>query len=216
MSETKKIRCSRCRRLRIVPFNWEFKECRTCHDRTVRRRPKNAVKLEKIEKTAITQLVNFESAYQNYRKFCRNLKVVPKPKAEFQKEWLMHNKEKIEGIRKIIEKYNDSRCRILSYACLEFRRLFSTRLNYFNTELFCESLTKQEFELFYNHVPKCRNCNLYTILHKYDMPTETDKEEFSQGEFDNALDQFFEATKTHSDSIEQWEKAQGLRDFEES
>lgn len=206
----KRIRCVRCRGLKSVPLDWKFKECQTCRERTIKRFRR--VSITDIEKKAIGTLLNFESAWENYKKFCRQWKYKPKPKEEFRVEWLKVQESRIQGLKKIIEKYNDSRCPILSYKCLEFRRLFSVRLNYINTEDFAKSLTQEQWSLFYNHL-SCESCNQYAILHKFDMPIEPNKEEVSEKEFNDLINDFFEATKPHGDPIEAWENRRGLKEI---
>jgi hypothetical protein len=203
LSLSKQIKCVRCHGVKIVPSDWQYRECKPCHDRTVRRRQKGKIPIERIEQKAIGTLLDFEQAWQNYRRFCREWKMTIKPKEEFQKEWLSHNQQRIEAIKKVIEKYNDSRCPILSYTCLEFRRLFSVRLNYVNTEDFSINLTKQESDLFYNHL-SCPNCNQYQILHKYDAPIELNlnEEGVSQKEFEGGIDDFFEAMRGQGDPVD--------------
>jgi hypothetical protein len=209
----KKIKCVRCHGYKVVPINWQYRECKPCHLRTNRRRMKGKESLQKIEQKAIGTLLNFESAWKNYKKFTRQWKGKPKSKEEFRAEWLKQQEDKIQGLKKIIEKYNDSRCPILTYQCLEFRRLFSVRLNYINTEDFSESLNKEQWELFYNHL-SCPNCNQYQILHKYDAPIEPKlSEEVSEKEFNDLITEFFEATKPHTDKLEAWENRRGLKEI---
>jgi len=208
----KTIRCSRCRKRKVVPESWHFKECQTCRERTIKRFRR--VSITTIEKKQIEKLLDFEQVWKNYKQFCRQWKRNPKPKEDFRTEWLKTQEHRIEGIKKTIEKYDDKRCPILSYKCLEFRRLFSVRLNYINTEDFKDSLTQQETDLFYNHL-SCSNCNQYAIIHKYDAPIESkfNEDGVSQKEFDTLLDGFFEATKPHRDQIEEMEQLQGLKEI---
>jgi hypothetical protein len=146
----------------------------------------------------------------------RNLGKEPQSREQFLKDYMRNQKPRIDAIKAVIAKYDDKKCPILGYACLEFRRLFSVRLNYINTEDFSQSLTKQEWELFYNHL-SCPNCNQYAILHKFDMPIEPkfNEDGVSEKEFDMALDGFFEAIKPHRDQIEEMEQRQGLKPIPE-
>jgi hypothetical protein len=120
-------------------------------------------------------------------------------KEKFREDWLFHQKPKIEQVKKVIDKYNDSRCPILSYTCLEFRRLYAIRQNNFlNPEEFSNALNKQEWGLFHNHL-NCESCSKYTVLHEYDAPIEPEFHEATQKEFEEGIDNFFEAMKPKGD-----------------
>lgn len=215
MSMTKKIKCVRCHNNKIVPTNWQWKECKPCHDRTNRRLAKGKIPIEKIEQKAINQLINFENVWTRYKRFLRTHGMKKgMSKEEFMKDYMRNQKPKIDAIKQIIAKYDDSRCPILTHSCLEFRRLNSIRANYINTQDFADSLTAKEWNSFYNHL-SCPNCNQYAILHKYDAPIEPkfNEDGVSEKEFSMALDGFFEATKPHRDQIEEMEQRQGLKEI---
>jgi hypothetical protein len=210
----KKIKCVRCHNNKIVPSDWQKKECKPCSERTERRRQKGKVPIEKIEAKAIGEFVNFESAWKRQKAFWRKLGKEPQSKEQFMKEYMQNQKPKIDAIKAIIAKYDDKRCPILSQLCLEFRRLFSMRQNYIDTEKFALELTPQETNLFYNHAERCDSCSFYVVLHKTDFPVEPKfNEEVSQEGFEKGIDDFFTATKPKIDPIEEFENRQGLRDI---
>jgi hypothetical protein len=203
MDMTKEIKCVRCRRLKVVPSNWKFAECQTCHERTIKRFRRTSI--TDIEKKAISQLLNFESAYRSYKQLARRYGRIPKPKEEFRTEWLKHQELRIEGIKRTIAKYDDKRCPIMSYECLEWRRLFTVRCSYTDFEKFGNDLNEKEWNFFHGHVPKCESCNQYYVLHQNDvvLPESTFKEEgVSQEEFDKSLDDFFGVMKGTGDPVD--------------
>lgn len=126
-------------------------------------------------------------------------------------DYMRHQQPKIEAIKNIIKKFDDKKAPIMSSACLEFRRLFSLRQSCVNTESFGSRLTIKEWNVFY-HISSCDSCTFYAMLHKNDSPIATElKEEISQKEFEQGLDEFFNETKQHGDSFEAYEERQGLK-----
>lgn len=199
----KEIKCVRCRKLKTVPINWQYKECQTCHERTERRTRKTT--LAQIERKALETLINFEQAWKNYKKFCRQWKMTVKPKAEFQKEWFSRNQQKIDQIKAIIAKYDDSKCPIQNYECLRFRMLFSERSAHVDLEAWSNNLPTKDWNFFHNHIPKCESCNKYYCIHKDDvLPAlnEFKEEGVSQAEFDKSLDAFWNTVNEPTDSLE--------------
>jgi hypothetical protein len=195
---TKEIKCSRCRRLKIVPINWQFKECVDCHERTVRRTRKT--NLANIERKALESLINFEKAYRDYKKLGRKFGKIPQSKEEFRKSWVKNQQTKIEQIKQIIQKYDDSRCPIQSHDCFRFRILLSERNSHVDFEAWSNNLSVKDWNFFHNHIPKCESCNQYYVLHQNDVPIETSEfHEATQEEFEKGIDDFFESMKPKGD-----------------
>jgi len=68
--EMKRIKCSRCRCLAVVPSEWTYKECQSCHARTVQRRGrKSAIRKQML----IQSLASFEQYYENAKRFMPKL-----------------------------------------------------------------------------------------------------------------------------------------------
>jgi hypothetical protein len=168
------------------------------------------VRLEKIEHKTIENIVEVEKAYRRHKTFCKSHDTTPLTKEVFVADYMKHQEPKIQAIKAIIAKFNDKKCPIVNVDCLEFRRLFSLRSSYIDTEKFSNELSKEEWELFYNH--QCESCVRYTVLHEFDSPIDMElKEEITQKEFEKGIDGFFEATKPKGDSLEEFENRKGLR-----
>src|SRR3990170_2747535 len=185
----KTIRCSRCRKDKIVPSNWTYKQCVDCHERDLKR----GLSIPDIEKRTIEKMFDFETAYRRLKKH-NPFKLT---KEQFRKEWMEHQQPKIQRVKETIAKYNDRNAPLRDVECLEFRRLLSLR----NSTVGDDKLTAKESEFFYNHASSCDSCSRYTAIHRDGVQTEPEKEfhEANQKEFDNALDDFFSVMNENRD-----------------
>lgn len=206
MSLQKTIKCVRCHGLKVVPNDWQYKECKPCHERTNRRRLKGKVPIEKIEQKAVDNFVNFESAWRRYKRHLRQWKAKGMSKERFREDYFHSQQLKIAQIKAVIAKYDSKDAPIMNSDCLRFRRLFSKRQSYVDTTKFADDISAEESNLFYNHIGRCSSCNRYAVTHKYDAPTvqnDYKEEGVSQEEFDSALTEFFNTMKPKKDKIDQ-------------
>lgn len=213
MEKKEEKKCSRCGAK--LPEGWEWKECKKCHERTLRRRTKNKVPIAKIEAKVISQLVDAENAWRRHKNFMQKRGCQPQPKEQFIEGFLRNNAPRIQQIKTLISQYNDSKCPLLSVDCLEFRRLFSQRLNYVDPAIWASEIPAKELNFFHEHL-SCPTCSRYSVAHKYDMPVEQkEPEECSQEECDKRRDEFFEVVKPKGDPIDEWMDKQGFKPIPE-
>jgi hypothetical protein len=187
--------------------NFTLKKVKTM---VVKKRRKS---LAKIESKAISNILNFEKTYRNYKKLMKQFGKIAKSKEEFYQDWIKNQTSKIENIQKVITHFNDKAAPLKSNVCLEFRRLLAQRRQLVNPENFSDTLTRHQWHIFYNHSSQCDSCCMYQNLHKWDDLPEQEFREVSQKEFEAGLDEFFKATKKQADSFEEMEEREGLKDI---
>lgn len=190
------IKCSRCGKIVKVSDNYEFKECYICHSRTSERnRAKGKVPIEKIENKAINEFLQFEKAWQKAKRMFPTLQ-----KEKFLADFMRHNYDKIERIKQRITRYNDINAPIINFDCYVFRTLWSRRNSYLNRQDFVSSLKQSEEDLFYIHHSRCLSCNRYAHTHKFEVEPEPQHyREATEQEFNQSINDFFQAFKSNSD-----------------
>jgi hypothetical protein len=192
---TKQIKCSRCKKWFEVPNDYAFRECPNCHDRSTRK-SSHMTELQ-LENMAVKRLIDFESAWLNYKKFCRKWKGNRKTKPEFEKEWMEQQKPKIANIKSIIAKYGIE-FPLKGTACLKFRFMLTER----NSN---PDFQPDDVNLYFDHILVCDECCGYWKAHKDDglltISAATD-EGVSQTDFDKALDGFYSVFQPKKDTID--------------
>jgi hypothetical protein len=174
---------------------------------------KRKINIQKIEQKAIENIVGIDKAYRRHKDFCRKLGKNPKTKEQFTKDYMKQSETKISQIKAIIAKFNDKKAPIINKECFEFRKLFSRRQGYIDTEKFALDLTTQENNLFYNHIGRCDSCTFYASLHKFDEPAKIPEvKEATQKEFEQSINEFYETVKGSGDNLDDWENEKGFGD----
>jgi hypothetical protein len=169
------------------------------------------VRLEKIEQKTIENIVEVQKTFRRHVAFCKAHGQTPQAKEVFIADYMKHQEPKILAIKGLIEKFNDRKAPIMQKACLDFRVLFSRRMQYLDTEKFAFELTAQEMNLFYNHGSHCDACTFWGLLHKEDLPVNPEFKEVSQAEFEKGITDFFSSLKSDIDPIVELENRKGLK-----
>ena len=210
MNNKKEIRCSRCRKTKLVSSEWKYKECEFCHARTNRKNLARRKVKKDLEKEIINGFEGFENAYQDWSKYLRSCGQKPsqKSKEQFQLLWMEKQRIDKEKIAKVIQHFDNKIAPLESTDCLRFRHLLEKRNEFLDTREFANSLSEKNFKLFYNH--RCESCSRYSVIHKNGEPnsktieseTEKDKDYCSRTEFDKGLDEFFGTVRGQGDPYE--------------
>jgi ribosomal protein L40E len=196
MTKKKEGHCSRCGAK--LPLNWTFKECKKCHERTLRRFPKiRSYKPKEFRIEYLGEFMSFEQFVQlNKRHFKGKLTKERKEKLRTEydfrkKDWnIQHEKE----IQKMERDYHVRKYPVHCLRCLEVRE--QALKHYMHGEPWdtCG---------IHNHIIKCDDCNLFIIALKNgefleESPVETKPEEgySSLEEWKNNMDAFGEATRS--------------------
>ena len=203
----KQFKCSRCKKWREVPTGWTYKECQECHNRSIRKSAN--LTQQQLENLAVKRLIDFDSAWQNYKRFCRKWKRKPKPKADFMTEWMEQQKPKIANIKGIITKYG-SEFPLGDITCLRFRSMLTDR----NGNSQWQPKDDDELNIWLNHNLQCTACTGYYQAHKSDgvLVVPFCEDGVSQHNFNGFLDGFFSEVLPKKDSYEEWERSQGLKE----
>ena len=181
------IKCSRCKKVKHVSEDYQFKICPNCREYNYKERHK--LSDDDLEKIVIKQLIDVETKFREHKRLFKKMNAKPLSKDAFIKEFLEGQKIQIASYKRFLAKYKTETLPLHSVNCLKFRGMLNDR----NLNPDWTPKNDALMNLWYNHTISCSDCaSWYKLNNNQDlMQTAFCEDGVSQQEFDRSLDGFF-------------------------
>lgn len=192
------IKCSRCKKTKLVSEDYQFKICPQCREYNYKERHK--LTDEDLEKIVIRELISVEEKFREHKRLCKRMKMPHQTKDAFIKQFLEGQKIQIASYKRFLAKYKTESLQLHSVDCLKFRGMLADRA--LNQDW--QPKTDYLMNLWLNHSIKCSDCaSWYKLNSNQDlMQIPYNENGCSQKEFDSALDDFYGIFQKPTDPID--------------
>ena len=192
------IKCSRCKKTKLVSLDYQFKICPDCREYNYKERHK--LSDEDLEKIVIKQLIDVETKFKEHKRLCKRIGAPHQTKDAFIKEFLKGQKIQIASYKRFLAKYKTESLPLHSVDCLKFRGMLADR----NLNPDWHPKNDALMNLWYNHTNRCSDCATWYLQHKSDdlLAVPFCEDGVSQKDFDSALTDFYSVFQKPKDGID--------------